>query len=224
VNSSPADDGELDRFARSLAGELHDGVVQWIVGAKMQAEAVRARLIAGHSIAPEAADLLVDTLQQALREARLLMQGLHTPELSSGHWHAALQEDISRCSSLIRQNEAQLTWQLEANTDPLPEPVAHTAFRLAREAIWNALRHAKATQIQIRASRQEDQLVIEISDDGKGFDPAAIPKDRFGVRGLQRRAQEHSGTAIISSAPGKGTTCHFTLPLPKRKRGQEPFS
>lgn len=214
MNPSPADDGELDRFAQSLAGELHDGVVQWIVGAKMQAEAVRARLIAGQPVAPETADLLVDTLQQALREARLLMLGLHSPELSSGHWHTALQDDIARCSTLIRQNAAQLTWQLDANTDPLPEPLAHTAFRLAREAIWNALRHAKATQIQIRASRQTNQLILEICDDGKGFDPAAIPKDRLGVRGLQRRAQEHSGTAIIASEPGKGTTCHFVLPLP----------
>jgi len=94
----------LDALAEQFAGELHDGPVQWMVGAKMQAEAMRRQVAEGQKIEPIKFDALLETLSRGLAEARRMMQGLHGPELSDGRWQQPLLwAQQHRCKRLERR-------------------------------------------------------------------------------------------------------------------------
>ena len=85
----------------------------------------------------------------------------------------------------------------------MPEHTAAQALRLVREAVANALKHAA-------------HLRLSVTDDGRGFDPAAAPgpdTGHFGLAGTEERIQRLGGTPRIKGAPGKGATFHFQIPL-----------
>ena len=223
-------------FAEQVAAELHDGVVQWIVGAKMQAEAMRAHFLAGREISPHAFDALVDSLQRAMAEARRLMHGLHGPDLPDGYWQQALRFVLSEARELVEESRLRgdhepahevalpdLQWKFAAGTEPLAESLAQQVYRLLYEVVWNALRHAKARHISVAADRLDPPLAsaggsslrLVVIDDGCGFDPELVPHHRHGVRGVTQRAQRAGGTCQLQTALGKGTRWEFVLPIPE---------
>ncbi len=90
------------------------------------------------------------------------------------------------------------------------------ALRLLQEALTNVRKHAQARRVMIAARREDATFVLEIIDDGRGFDPAtASPSDwpHFGLATMRERAASVSGTVEISSQPGAGTRVRFRLPV-----------
>ena len=87
---------------------------------------------------------------------------------------------------------------------------------IGQEAMNNIARHAKAESVLIQLGLEGKDLLIEIEDDGQGFDPAVSPQDRphYGLLGMRERAELLGGTALIESAPGKGTRLEIRVPLP----------
>ncbi len=234
--SARESDPEHQEFAEQVAAELHDGVVQWIVGAKMQAEALRAHFLAGREISPQSFDSLVDSLQRAMAEARRLMHGLHGPDLPDGFWQQALRFDLSQARELVAESQLRsdqatteeaslpdLQWRFAEGVEPLEESLAQQVYRLLYEVVWNAMRHAKASQITVAADRIASPLSVGgdaslrliVTDDGCGFDPELVPHHRHGVRGVSQRVQRAGGSCQLQTALGKGTRWEFILPIPE---------
>lgn len=212
----PMDTDANDLQAERFAADLHDGLIQWLVAAKMHAEAIRAHHQAGREITGESLTALVETLQQAVGEGRQLLRRLHVPEIEGGYWHEVLQSDLAQLQFVASPSAAapaKLNIKLAAATEPLPQSIATTAYRLIREAVWNAQRHANARTITVTAEIAGSRLRIDVVDDGSGFDPEAIPRERWGVRGMIRRAERAGGTADLQTAVGQGTRLRFELPL-----------
>jgi signal transduction histidine kinase len=112
-------------------------------------------------------------------------------------------------------------------TDRLPPLLQATIFRIIREAVNNARRHAEATQVDIRLTQIGAQhLLIEIQDDGRGFNPRKVPRDRFGLTGIRERARLFGGGASIESRPDRGTRLTVKLaldpPLSDEGSGERP--
>lgn len=208
----------LDALAQQFAGELHDGPVQWMVGAKMQAEAMRRRAAEGQKVEPSKFDALLETLSRDLAEARRMMQGLQGPELVEGRWQQPLRQDLEQTRQSLGPNQPALELDFATDTEPLEPLTAATVYRLIREAVWNALRHAGASQIHCQVRRAADRLQLEISDDGRGFQ---MPADQahpggvrsFGLSGIVRRAQAAGGQARLTTQPNQGTRWSIELPL-----------
>ena len=203
----------VDEFARELADELHDGTVQWIVGAKMQAEALRAALIAGRTMDVAQFDALVQSLRIALVQARQLMRGLHGPDIRDGMWHEELRIDLKQARDALEVEGAvpQLELELQPETEPLGIDLAKNVYRLVREAVWNALRHSKGATVHARVQRRGDVVQIDIRDDGVGFALAEIPQTRHGVRGLIARTERIGGMAELMPC-SQGSHWRFELP------------
>jgi signal transduction histidine kinase len=126
-------------------------------------------------------------------------------------WFARQQARYSGC---------EVTVEADAFPVDLPSDLLIAAFRIVQEAVSNAVRHAKAHKIGIRALYRPDQIELQVSDDGQGFDPDGVatqqePRFGLGLVGMRQRAQDAGGHLAIQSKPGTGTTVIAVLSLPQ---------
>ena len=144
---------------------------------------------------------LRDTAQEALREMRLLIFELHRPALGEGGLAGALQARLDAVETRGGIH-AEL---LAEGSEQLPHPVQEELYNIAHEALNNALKHAHATNVCIRLRFEETGTVMEVSDDGVGFD-ATIARmgGGFGISGMKERAQKIGGTLQIESVARQG--------------------
>jgi signal transduction histidine kinase len=97
---------------------------------------------------------------------------------------------------------------------PIEATVEEHLYRCAQEALHNVIKHADADRVIVRVHANGDaRLVVEIEDDGDGFDPAAIPAGHLGLRTMRDRMEQVGGTLEIQSEPGGGTLVRVTAPV-----------
>jgi signal transduction histidine kinase len=195
-----------------LARELHDSVTQALYGVTLLAEAATRQLSAGrHDAAASHLHELRGTAQEALQEMRLLIFELRPPILEQEGLVAALQARVSSVEARI----PDLTTRVDIQADlHLPGPIEEALYRIAQETLNNALKHARAQTITLSLHRGESAAILEITDDGAGFDPAnAGRRGGFGLRGMGERVARVGGTVTIQSAPSQGTTVRVEVPL-----------
>jgi signal transduction histidine kinase len=84
---------------------------------------------------------------------------------------------------------------------------------MAQEALHNIVKHAQAHTVLLRLSRQDGELVLEVRDDGRGFDPTQAFPGHLGLHSIQERAAQLGGTCSIESTPGQGTSLRVRVPI-----------
>lgn len=187
-----------------LARDLHDSVTQSLYGVTMYAEAATRLLNSGN------VDMAVDylrelraTSQEALREMRLLIFELRPSILETEGLVAALQD---RLESVEKRSGLETLLEVEGEDGLLSPDVEEELYRIAQEALNNALKHAQANQVMIGLYRRPDSVLLEISDNGQGFDPVTVHEQGgFGLRSMKERASQMDGRLEIESQPGAGT-------------------
>ncbi len=118
------------------------------------------------------------------------------------------------CSEFRRNTGLDCRFDGDASGIELAEDRAIGLFRIVQESLTNVTRYAQARQVQVRLQRAGDDLLLQVHDDGRGFDPVAAGRGRsFGLLGMQERAAALGGTLAIDSAPGQGTTIRVSVPL-----------
>jgi signal transduction histidine kinase len=200
---------------RRIAASLHDGVVQQLAAASFTA-AGHAEQAAAAGAPQLAAGLqaVASTVRDSIAGLRSLLVDIYPPSLSTSGLAVALR-DLARTTTAT---DAVLATDIEAHTaDALPLPAQEATFRVAQEALRNVVRHSGAEHVTLRlAAVDEDQAVLEISDDGSGFDPAtAYGPDHTAHFGLQLMADAARGAGAelaFISAPGHGTTLRLEVP------------
>jgi two-component system, NarL family, sensor kinase len=201
-----------------LAREIHDTLAQGLAALTMQLEvadalaaaprvddarlgvAVRQALALARSTLEEARRSVLD-LREAPLEGRTLRQALEE-----------LAQDAERRAHGVRI-EARVT---DGADHELPPAVAGGVYRIAQQALANAVQHAAARRIVLRLTRNHDALRLRVEDDGAGFDPAQVPGDRFGLVGMRERAHLLGGTLTVECAPDAGTTIEVQVPVDVR--------
>ena len=123
-------------------------------------------------------------------------------------------------ANLARRSETASGARIEIATsgelDSLSPAVALVAYRIAQEALTNALRHAEASTITISATVDHGRLILAVADDGVGCgatDPATTGRPALGIRGMRERAAAFDGRLELISRPGQGTTVRASLPV-----------
>src|SRR5262249_56853697 len=107
---------------------------------------------------------------------------------------------------------------LTASPEPeLPIEVKQALHRIAQEALWNAVKHARARRIEVRLEAHQDSVVLEIADDGVGFDPNGSFPGHLGLRSMHERAAEVGGSLEVVSALGSGTRVVVRVPPPPQR-------
>lgn len=188
-----------------LARELHDSVTQSLYSLTLLAEGWRRMAVMGRlQDAAEPLTELGEIAQQSLKEMRLLVHELRPPELAQAGLLGALHE---RLGAVERRAgvEARL---LADDIIDLPAPLEEGLYRIAQEALNNALKHAHATSITVHLRLSEQQHIeLDIIDNGQGFDRASISHHGgMGLASMHERAARLGGLLHIDTAPGQGTS------------------
>ncbi|WP_329250839.1 sensor histidine kinase [Actinoallomurus sp. NBC_01490] len=189
-----------DAERRRIERDLHDGVQQRLVALAMNLGLARETLTGG----PEAMEVIAEAhreAKEALTDLRNVVRGLHPAVLDDRGLDAALSGIAAR---------APLPVRLQVDVPERPSPtVEAVAYFVASEALTNAVRHARATQVRILVTRFGDLLRMTITDDGAG---GAEPSRGTGLTGLRQRVGSVDGTFRISSPAGGPTVITVELP------------
>lgn len=190
-----------DETRRRLERDLHDGIQQRLVSLGLKAQMVK-------KMTPRPADniqrelsLLADGLFTSLDELREISRGIHPAVVSEAGLGPALK-------ALARRSAVPVELDLDLGS-PLGQHVEVAAYYIASEALANAVKHARASVIDLRVQGSDSALTLSIRDDGTG---GADPRRGSGIIGLKDRVEALGGTISVLSPPGHGTTLHVRLP------------
>lgn len=211
-----------ENVRRELARNLHDGTVQMLSAISMSIDHLQRLL----NVRPEAAlselDALRKLVHQAAREARVVLFELRPIILET-------QGLVPTLESYVEQLDETESFAVHFKSATLPRQfdtsIAGTIFSIVQEAINNAKRHAAARNVWITMTTTYDVLAVEIRDDGRGFDVAAVAgtyerRGSFGLLNMRERARLIDGHLSIQSRtepPDQGTLITLTVPLPPLK-------
>jgi signal transduction histidine kinase len=193
-----------------LALDLHDSVSQKLFGLVLTAEAAETMLERDPNAAREQVRKLGTLAREALDELRSLVFELRPADLERDGLEAALRTHVEVLRR-VRQREIAL----EIGGTVAPEPARDSeVFRIAQEGLQNAIRHAGATQIVVRLEPRDGGLLLEVADDGCGFDPGApgLRSRRLGLTSMEERARKIGGRLTIDSTIDHGTTVRLEVP------------
>ena len=195
-----------------MARELHDTLAQGVAGLVLQLEAVDSHLAAGR--VERAQGIVQQAMGRAratLAEARQAIGDLRKTQLSAPDLASALRDEVAHFT-----DATGIPCALDlALPDLLSNTLCEHVLRAVAEGLTNVARHAQAQHVWVSAREAEDWLVVEVRDDGVGFDPvAALARaGHYGLIGLRERARLVGGTLDIASRPGDGTRLTLRLPL-----------
>ena len=196
---------------RRVAEGLHDGPVQELVGVGLMLDALSSQL---EGDAPEAAvdvDRAAAAAREAVRGLRRAIADLHPMSLEELGFAAATRSLVER----LEWRGVQVDLDVAA-ADTLSETHRTVAFRIVQEAVANILNHADPTRVSITAHSRGGDVVVEVRDDGRGFDPGlprpGVAEGHLGIAAIEERAALAGGALTIESAEGRGTTLRLVLP------------
>ncbi|MFB3828564.1 MAG: sensor histidine kinase [Bryobacteraceae bacterium] len=200
--------GEAER--RRLGRELHDGVCQGLTAALLCCHALERKLSRGGMLSSADLEMLSSLLAEIMDDTRKIALGLYALEPDGEALPTALQELAKR----VRETAPV---QCEVSADPDvrvsdPLTVQHL-YRIAQEALSNAVRHAHASRIAVELRGTEDTLSLKVEDDGIGL-PHEVPAGGMGLRNMAHRAQALEGELTVAPAAGGGTQITCRVPRP----------
>jgi len=191
-----------------LAGEIHDTLAQGFSSILMLIQAADAQLEHAPDTARGQLALAAQTARENLAEARTLVTGLASAQLQAGTLTDALRRLTERSAAELG---IQASFDASGSERPLPAATEVVLLRTGQEALANVRKHAAASQVAVRLCYAGDQVQLKVTDDGLGFDPAAV-NDGYGLRGMRVRVAEAGGSVTVESTPGEGTSVLAEVP------------
>ena len=192
-----------------LGRELHDSVTQSLYGITLYAQAAVGKLSA-HQLerARQYIEDIQNTAQESLADMRLLIYELRPPVLDQEGLVSALQSRL-----LSVENRAGIKSSIQSNlTGRLPLEIEEGLYQIAREALNNTIKHARAKNILVNFDQSPEMVSMRISDDGVGFDPKTAGHEGcLGLTAMQERAAAQGWLFRVESAPGTGTQIHVEV-------------
>lgn len=197
---------------RRLAAEIHDTIAQGLTGiiAQLQVVAGAPDLATARTHLDRASALA----RHSLGEARRSVHNLAPVALEHDGLPQALKGTVAEWSE---RTGTRADFTVTGTTEHLHDELSATLLRIAQEALSNTARHADATRVGVTLTFLGDEVILDIRDDGRGFDPDTLPERSraggFGLAGMRARAERIAGCLAVESEPGRGTALSARVPL-----------
>lgn len=202
---------------RRLAAEIHDTIAQGLTGIIAQLQ-----VVGGAPDLPTARthlDRASALARHSLGEARRSVQNLAPVALENDGLPEALKKTVAEWGE---RTGVRAEFTVTGTAEQLHEEISATLLRIAQEALSNAARHAHATRLGLTLTFLGDEVILDIRDDGRGFDPLAVPARStaagFGLDGMRARAERVAGSLTVETEPGHGTALSARVPLVRHDR------
>jgi signal transduction histidine kinase len=193
-----------------IAGYLHDDLAQILFRLSIQVDVAKRLLEKGEL---DNAFTQLEKIRQSKQDTsdriRALIRDLHRSPLGPKGLREALESFTDEMG-----RDSGVTFHTDVEEVALPAPIALLVYHIAREGVMNALKHAKATDLWISVQEVPPEIVLQLRDNGVGFDISAPgPEGHFGMAMMRERATVGGGTFTAESAPGQGTTITVRFPI-----------
>jgi PAS domain S-box-containing protein len=196
---------------RRISQELHDDLCQRLAALALGLKAVRRQLPEGDTRRIEL-DALGGDLGDAAEDLRRLSHDLHPAILERRGLAAALRD---HCEEVERRCSLPVRLTLRGTAVSLPPPLVLGLYRIAQEALANAVRHAGARDVHVTLEIEDGAVFLAVVDDGAGFEPDEVRRTGgLGLAGIEERARLLGGRCRIASATGAGTEVRVSVPRP----------
>jgi signal transduction histidine kinase len=197
---------------RRIGSDLHDGLGQLLTAAKLNLHALEQQLgdrLDGQQVLLDNAVAVVD---ESFREVRSISHNLMPNALIKRGLVQAVRDFLDKLPSGNGLRVEVEVFGLEnARLDPTVESVL---FRVIQELVQNIVKHAQASEVTVQLVQGEAELTVVVEDNGRGFDPKALPADAgIGLRNVETRMAYLGGHAYFDATPGRGTTVTLEVPL-----------
>lgn len=194
---------------KRIARELHDELGQHLTALRMGVSALRLEFAPHHPVLAERCQYLLGLADDTIGVVRNVVASLRPAALDAGivaalEWLAA---------ELARDGRIRCRLRVPDDSLVLDEALAVALFRIVQEALTNVVRHASAEQVTISLAQANDDWVLEVRDDGRGFDSTTVREKSFGLVGMRERALMLGGDISIASARGCGTSVAVRIPM-----------
>ena len=203
-----------------LAQELHDTLEQTMTGIALQLDMVANLFGKIPNSASQHLKLARDLMRRSQVDLRRSVWGLRSRTEEQFNLTNAL---TTSGREITRDTGIRLEVKTEGEANPLSEVAEENLLRIGQEAVTNVVKHSGAVQVKIELHFGPRKIVLQIRDDGKGFDPEACagPKDgHFGLLGIRERTERLGGQVRITSTPGTGTCVRVEIPTDESKAEQ----
>jgi signal transduction histidine kinase len=195
---------------KRISRELHDDIGQALMAHMLNLRNLQIEAPAnGSAIEGRLNELIADT-QQTLTKMRLLAQDLRPPLLDTLDFKVAVQ---TFCQEAGARSGLTVTVEVDEHLGEFSDIYSITLYRFLQETITNVIKHSKATQLWVELSRDENDIILTVQDNGIGFPEQELPNNGIGVTGLSERLTIVGGELKISSS-AKGTIISAHLPMP----------
>lgn len=197
-----------------VAQELHDTLLQSVSGTAMEIQGGLRQINLGASqLGMQQLTIALDHLGKSMADARQAIWDLKSPDFSDLTVDRAVESAAVRLCS----GGPILAFKTSGKPNTVPQSVKKQAYRIAVEAVTNAVRHSGCSDIAISVEYKDKSIVVTVADNGCGFDTtlaqSASVSNHWGLAGMQQRAEECDGALSVQSTPGKGTNIVLEVPL-----------
>ena len=199
-----------DHEQRRIGQDLHDGLCQQLAGIEFMSQALEQKIAPRSRADAARVGEIAGHVREAIRQTRLLARGLSPVTLESEGLMAALEELASNTEKVF---QVGCRFECQAAVPVRDPSVATHLFRIAQEAVSNAIKHGHASSIVIRLGQEQARLLLKVSDNGKGFPIIPPPKNGMGLRIMQSRAGMIGGTLALDNSPDGGARVLCALAL-----------
>lgn len=193
---------------QKLARELHDSVSQALYGIALGVHTAQTLLDRDPGLVTEPLAYILSLAKAGLAEMRALIFELRPESLETEGLVAAL---IKQAAALQARHDVPVEIDL-CDEPSLSLKVKQELYRVAQEALHNTIKHAGASQVNVRLGRTAEAIILEIRDNGSGFDPLGSFPGHLGLLSMQERVKNLAGVLSIESTPGQGTTIRARVP------------
>jgi signal transduction histidine kinase len=197
-----------EREKQHLCNEFHDGLVQYAVGARMLLEGCQTRRNA--PIEPSVIDTVIDYLKRGIDDGRRAIRGIRPAILDD----CDLSEAVADLVDHFCSGGMEVCCTCDASLGRLPSDLQMAVYRVVQEALSNVRKHSGVMAARVSLIRMAGEMVVEVNDEGRGFEPRARRRQGFGLGGIVERMQLVGGECEVESRPGHGTRIVMRVPLP----------
>jgi PAS domain S-box-containing protein len=195
---------------RRLGHDLHDGLGQYLTGLAFRAKALQEKLAAAGALGAPEAEEIVSLINNAIRQTRMLAQGLDPVALAGGRLEVVLENLAADTGKLF---DIECSFRCDDPVPPMQEHVALALYRIAQEAIHNAIKHAQAKRIDVHLSADAGHLCLRVQNCGAKIQLEGDGKAGMGFRIMDYRARSIGGNVRLITDSDLGTEVRCLVPL-----------